>query len=490
MPLLNDNDLDRLSREAADQYDVEQGTSGWEALEHRLNLELPQNRRRRRLLLWWLLAGTLLLGGALWGLKPWQGSGGKEGIAKEERNSINLTKNNNRKESNSNTENPDIPAAPQATGNGSTGTPGSQAGGPNGEPAPTAENEQVKPVSEIQNNNLTVPNQTDRNNRQSGLATVPQGTGKMITITKRPPAADPNLPVNRNSNKRLSQSSVISATQSPTNSSVIPYTQQQDLPDKNDSVTRSNPVQTSSIQNAPDVPGRKPTPQTSITDSTQQPATVQPTQTTANKTKPLNLSSRKNSFYAIALAGLDFSNVKFSSAGRTGFNGGFQIGYYLTDKLSVNTGLIYNKKNYKARAKDFTPKGPMVYYNIDKIEGGCSMFDIPLNLRYDLGIKARSRYFISAGVSSYLMDREDYDYYFYNSNGDYSQKNWNTSQNSNYLFSILNFSAGVEKQLSKKINFQAEPYLKVPVKGVGNGNIQLNSFGINLGLKYQFGKKK
>ncbi len=74
MPLLNDNDLDRLSREAADQYDVEQTTSGWEALEQRLDKELPQDRRRRRLLLWWLLAGVLLLGGALWGLKPWKGT--------------------------------------------------------------------------------------------------------------------------------------------------------------------------------------------------------------------------------------------------------------------------------------------------------------------------------------------------------------------------------------------------------------------------------
>jgi hypothetical protein len=261
------------------------------------------------------------------------------------------------------------------------------------------------------------------------------------------------------------------------------------LPERNETVTSSNPVQTRSIQNTPDVPGIKPTPQASITDSNQQPATVQPTQTTTNKSKPLNLSSRKGSFYITPMAGLDFSNVKFSSTGRTGFNGGVQVGYYFTERLSVNTGLIYNKKNYKARGKDFTPKGPMVYYDIDKIEGGCAMFDIPLNIRYDLNIKAHSRYFISAGVSSYLMDKEDYDYYFYNNAGNYAERNWKTSDNSNYLFSILNFSAGMEKQLGKKTSFMAEPYLKVPVQGVGNGEIRLNSFGINLGLKYQFGKK-
>ncbi len=48
----------------------------------------------------------------------------------------------------------------------------------------------------------------------------------------------------------------------------------------------------------------------------------------------------------------------------------------------------------------------------------------------------------------------------------------------------------MEKQLGNKISFMAEPYLKVPMQGVGTGEIRLNSFGINLGLKYQFGKTR
>lgn len=447
MPLLNDNDLDRLSREAADQYDVEQGTSGWETLERRLDVELPQDRRRRRLLLWWLLAGVLLLGGALWGWKQWQGIDGKVSIAQKEQT---LTESNNRKELHQEPSGTQKPTAPQ--------------------PAISKPNRNDIP-------GLLTQTARQTGNTQAGAPKLPP------VITSGP---DPI----QNTDEDPQLKSLTNATPLPTNTSVITYTEtRQDLPDRNDSVTRSNPVQTSSFQDAPGVPGRKPTPQTSITDSTQQPATVQTTRTTANKTKPLNLSSRKNSFYLTALAGADFSNVKFSSAGRAGFNGGIQAGYYLTDRLSFNTGLIYNFKKYKARAKDFTPKGPMVYYNIDKIEGGCNMFDIPINLRYDLGIKTRSRYFVSAGVSSYLMDKEDYDYYFYTSSGNYSQKNWSTSENSNYLFSILNFSAGVEKQLGRSTYFQVEPYLKIPMKGVGNGDIRLNSFGINLGLKYQFGKK-
>ncbi|QEC42668.1 porin family protein [Pseudobacter ginsenosidimutans] len=457
MSLLNDNDLDRLSREAADQYDVESSTSGWEQLEQRLDAELPQRRRRRGLLLWWLLAGVLLLGGALWGTKTWNESKEKNGIVKNEGNLTESYKRNSFGETKQSSQ--------QSFENRNPNHTAAKNSRLADEPASNAT--VIKPSNHTQTPSLS----SGQQQRAAWL--------KQSNVSREPGAKTHDaLPGNPN------------ATQIPTNSSSIPYiTSKQGLPDSIETVTSSNPVHTSSIQNAPDVPGIKPTPQTSITDSTQQkPASVQPIQTTTNKTKPLNLSSRKGSFYLTALAGLDFSNVKFSSAGRAGFNGGLQIGYYFTDRLSVNTGLIYNSKNYKARGKDITPKGPMVYYDIDKIEGGCSMIDIPINIRYDLGIKTRSRYFISAGVSSYLMDKEDYDYYFYNNAGYYSERNWKTNENSSYLFSILNFSAGIEKQLGSRLQFQAEPYLKVPVQGVGHGEIRLNSFGINLGLKYPFGK--
>lgn len=489
MPLLNDNDLDRLSREAAEQYDVEQTTSGWETLEQRLDKELPQNRRRRGLLLWWLLAGVLLLGGALWGLKPWKGTQEKNGITKKERTEQVLTDRNNRNKketSTGNTESNNNTNSNNTEGSNSEGNNSSNTDG-NHSPRGTVSSDQDKKAGTA----ITEPNKKLFSLKEASSATGIPGTaspgsetaaGRLYTTTlhKRGKQEIPATPLTNPST---------SATQKPTRPSDSAYKKaEQDLPERIETVTSSNPVQTRSIQNSPDVPGIKPTPQTSITGSNQQPAAVQPTQTTTNKSKPLNLSSRKGSFYITPMAGLDFSNVKFSSAGRTGFNGGVQIGYYFTDRLSLHTGIVYNKKNYKARGKDFTPKGPMVYYDIDKIEGGCAMFDIPINIRYDLNIKQRSRYFISAGVSSYLMDKEDYNYYYYNNAGNYAERNWKTSDNSNYLFSILNISAGMEKQLSNKISFMAEPYLKLPMQGVGNGEIRLNSFGINLGLKFQLGK--
>jgi len=63
---LNDKDLDRLSREAAEQFDVESSATGWDLVENRLNAEMPvkAEKDRRRFLLW-LFFIALMAGGGL-----------------------------------------------------------------------------------------------------------------------------------------------------------------------------------------------------------------------------------------------------------------------------------------------------------------------------------------------------------------------------------------------------------------------------------------
>ena len=64
MSHLSDKDIDHLAREAAEQLDVDQNSSGWEALQAKLDVEMPVEKRRRRwlfLLLFPLLGGGLFL---------------------------------------------------------------------------------------------------------------------------------------------------------------------------------------------------------------------------------------------------------------------------------------------------------------------------------------------------------------------------------------------------------------------------------------------
>ena len=63
---LSDKDLDRLSREAADQFDVEQNTSGWDKLEQKLSKHMPEKgRKERRRFLFFIWLFVLLSGGGL-----------------------------------------------------------------------------------------------------------------------------------------------------------------------------------------------------------------------------------------------------------------------------------------------------------------------------------------------------------------------------------------------------------------------------------------
>ena len=63
---LDENDLDRLSAEAAEHYHAP-GTPSWEAVEQVLDIELPQKKdKRRRGLFFFLIFAGLFISGAAW----------------------------------------------------------------------------------------------------------------------------------------------------------------------------------------------------------------------------------------------------------------------------------------------------------------------------------------------------------------------------------------------------------------------------------------
>ena len=114
------------------------------------------------------------------------------------------------------------------------------------------------------------------------------------------------------------------------------------------------------------------------------------------------------------------------------------------------------------------------------------MFEIPLNLRYDVSVQGNTTFFVNGGVSSYLMLKQNYLYYCHSYNGfgsaGWYKQDFNSPQN--FWLSTVNLSAGFEASLSNSFSLQVEPYIKIPMKGVGAGNVQLNSYGINLAFKF------
>ena len=174
----------------------------------------------------------------------------------------------------------------------------------------------------------------------------------------------------------------------------------------------------------------------------------------------------------------DISNVASTLPTKLSTSIGITFGYQLSRNLSVNTGLLYTLKNYVAKGYDF--KNDIWGPYLDHVVGNCNMFEIPLTLRYDFGRIGKASFFVNGGFSSYLMRKESYTYHFKDSST--FDSTYNT--NKNYLFSIFSLSAGVEESLGKNLSIQAEPFVKLPLSGIGYGNIQLSSYGINFTLRY------
>ncbi|HEV3221572.1 MAG TPA: outer membrane beta-barrel protein [Puia sp.] len=209
-----------------------------------------------------------------------------------------------------------------------------------------------------------------------------------------------------------------------------------------------------------------------------------------NVLPPANSKTNKTfsnkGFYVGLIAGPDLSTVKFQSVKQPGFSLGVLAGYRISKRFSIETGLLWDKKYYYSNGDYFNKSHTNIPPNskISSVTGNCNMFEIPINLRYDFATKNNYGFFVKAGLSSYLMKKENYSIimeqwaaYPYDS----TYKNA-----SNNIFSVLQLSGGYEHTIGAKTNIWIEPYLKIPLQGIGIGNMPIMSAGFYIGISYSF----
>ena len=188
-------------------------------------------------------------------------------------------------------------------------------------------------------------------------------------------------------------------------------------------------------------------------------------------------------FYAGILAGPEFSSIKLQCIKPPGISFGIIAGYRINRHLAAESGLFWSKLNYYSKGEYFNTAKTNIMpgHNILSIEGDCNMYEIPLALRYDFVSKNSDSYFIKGGVSSYLMKKESYDYTAEFSGNTYPGKRTYANAGNN-IFSIIELSAGYERAISHSTMIRIEPYVKIPLAGVGIGSMPISSAGIYLGI--------
>lgn len=169
-----------------------------------------------------------------------------------------------------------------------------------------------------------------------------------------------------------------------------------------------------------------------------------------------------------------------------GYKGGIVAEYALTKNISLVSGVAISNVKYKASGREYSPPQAWNYGMMpDQTTAVCLVLDIPINLKANIFSFDRSRIFTSAGLSSYIMLNEDYQFSY---NGDASglETSWSEQTGTSHWFSNAGLSIGFEYDLSPSWTIRAEPHIKIPLKGVGWGDVDLYSMGSFLSLNYRF----
>ncbi len=450
----DDNELDRVSREAAGKY-TPPADANWQVLSNELDKVMPVEKRKRRILFYWWLLPALLIGGATayWLVEK----NNTDDITATSKQSI-LTQTDKKEEKNIA---PTVPANDVKKQNDPT---------VNGNVEKEVPNKLIATKTAKQpltNNSSNTQERTNAGN--TSLAINP----KNITPSAKYQAA--NQPVSKAADLPAKETQVLTmaAPKTETNVSKEIVENKIDQPAKESTTTATKENKVDSVQET-----------VTQTDATTSASPIK-------KNKPEILQRGKGLSFGL-IAGVDKSTVKFRYSSGAGINIGVLAGYHFNDKWSIHTGAIYTQKNYKLDGADFTaPKGSWPsYYKLDNVEGYCRMWEVPLMARYTISHSNKNSFFFSTGLSSYFMTSENYDYYYYNNSGQLIMRNMAYNSTDTHILSILHLSAGFENRISKSLSLQVEPYAKIPLAGVGLGNIRLSSFGLNFSIQQRQPSKK
>lgn len=188
--------------------------------------------------------------------------------------------------------------------------------------------------------------------------------------------------------------------------------------------------------------------------------------------------------YIGLLAGPDLSTIRYQQINHIGFSVGVMAGYRAGRRWGIEAGLLYNRKKYYTDGEYFDKSRSNIpaRVTVNYLDGGCEMFELPVSLRYDLTARKNNRFFVTAGATSYFMKKETYDYEA-DAGGTLYKGHRSYDNSGNHFFSNVQFSAGYQRHLWNRISFRVEPYIKIPVKNIGIGNLPVTSTGIYFGLQ-------
>ena len=414
-----DDENDKKLRDAAENFHPPLDENAWQKMEKMLDEHLPQEKRRKRILLF--IPFILILGGLIFFIFFYNG--------------------------NSDFSKPNVPATTAAKGNTSKDMhvdekkiPSLNPGGNRNEKATTAS------VDAIEKNKMNVGLENEKaaadfvsrenENKSSGKKIFSKAENKVL-----------------NSNKDLAESKTTNSSNSVSANEDRGEISNSKVQEKQQEEKNILPV---SKESKPD------------------------TKSVKQKDK------KQNKFANNFSVGLSFGpgvSAVGSREGKMTLDLGIIAGYHFAKHFGLRTGVFISKKIYSATPDQYSLPPGTSYYYLQKVNANCNVIDIPLNVDYYFDQKGKHSWFVSAGLSSYLMKKETYDYFYKMPTGQIYNEDWSISNQNKHFFSVLDLSAGYQYLLNKQFSLTAQPYVDLPLTGIGAGKVKLNSAGILFTIK-------
>ncbi|MEP7323808.1 MAG: hypothetical protein ABI761_17915 [Saprospiraceae bacterium] len=181
----------------------------------------------------------------------------------------------------------------------------------------------------------------------------------------------------------------------------------------------------------------------------------------------------------------EYTAVVKRSIGKLGNTFGLSVGYRL-NKWTISAGLQKSSKDYNAKKEDYQIEESSYYKNLTfiNIKGDCNLLQLPVTLGYMIVSNKHFILQLNASVSSLRMDKEKYEYDYFHQNWkpghdilNYSYKNW-------HWLAAASAGLSIQKSFAKNWNISINPYYQLPLKGIGEGKVRLQSFGSQVGIHW------
>lgn len=193
-------------------------------------------------------------------------------------------------------------------------------------------------------------------------------------------------------------------------------------------------------------------------------------------------------FYTGAMYATDKSSINFEASKGLGYSMALVLGYQFSKRFSLETGVHIEKKEYYTKGEHFDKSILPATGKILWIESENKLIEIPLSLKTDLLGNQHHQLFGSFGISSFLVNNESYEYEE-EVNGVIQSESIEFTKNTSNLFATTNISLGYEYKIKNRFRLRIEPYLNLPLSGIGKSKEPVLSKGVYFGILYNFHKK-